>query len=165
MTTATKKPSLDPRKAPWKRGDLCTSGFEKNGFVLSHTAEYLEVLWMPGEVVERVPEESIDNLLRVAHADSIGPGGGQTNLETLETLEALSRIREGITARMKTVKNEAEKQELDCLTRRLFAKDKCKWDTENQAKLWQLFMEPGKVGAIFKLRDRIHRAFCKRHER
>jgi hypothetical protein len=82
----------------------------------------------------------------------------------LETLEALSRVQEGIKERMKTVKNEAEKKELDRLTCRLFAADKCKWDMEHQAKLWQLFMEPERVGLVFKLRDRVHRVVCKRHE-
>jgi hypothetical protein len=41
----TTHPSLDPRKSPWKRGDVCTKGFERNGFVLNHTPEYLEVRW------------------------------------------------------------------------------------------------------------------------
>lgn len=39
--------SLDPRKNPWKRGDICTRGFEKNGFVLTRTAEYLAALQLP----------------------------------------------------------------------------------------------------------------------
>jgi hypothetical protein len=162
MTTS--QPSLDPRKNPWKRGDLCTLGFEKNGFVLSHTAEYLEVRWMPGGKVERIPTEDVDDLLRVAHANSL-TSAGRTNLESLESLEALSRISEGISERMKKVKNENEKKELDRLTRRIFAADKCKWDTKHETKLWRILLEPERVGFIFKLCDRIHRAFCKRHER
>jgi hypothetical protein len=161
----TPRPSLDPRKNPWKRGDLCTLGFEKNGFVLSHTAEYLEVRWMQGGGIERIPTGEIDNLLRVGHAaDSIAPGG-RTNLQNLEAIEALSGISDGIAERMKTVKNEDEKKELDRLVRRIFASDKCEWDSKNETKLWQMFLKPEKVGLIFKLRERIHRAFCKRHER
>ena len=157
--------TLDPRKSPWKRGDVCTSGFKKSGFVLNHTAEYLEVRWMPDGGIERIPTEDADDLLRVAHADSLSPGGQRTNLENLESIEALSRIEDGIRERMKTVKNESEKKELDRLTRRIFASDKCEWDTKHQGKFFQLIVEPQNVGPIFKLRDRIHQSFCKRHER
>ena len=163
-TPATTPPlSLDPRKSPWKRGDLCTRGFKQTGFVLNHTPEYLEVRWMGNRTVEQIPAENIDDLLRVAHADSRGDDG-RTHLETLESLEALSRIQDGIAERMKRVKNESEKRELDYLTRRLFAANKCEWDETNTTVLWRLFLEPENVGRIFKIRDRIHRVFCKRHE-
>jgi hypothetical protein len=59
MTTS--QPPLDPRESPWKRGDVCTLGFKKSGFVLNHTPEYLEVRWMSSdEGVERIPAEEID---------------------------------------------------------------------------------------------------------
>ena len=155
--------SLDPRKNPWKRGDLCKRGSNKAGFVMDHTAEYLEVSWLGDRVVERIPIEDTGDLLRVAHADSLAPGG-RTYLETLEARESLSRIRDGINERMKRVKNENEKEGLNRLTRRLAAPNKCKWDDKHTVTLWQLLIEPERVGSIFRIRDRIHRIFCKRHE-
>jgi hypothetical protein len=75
-------PSLDPRKSPWKRGDVCTRGFERPGFVLDHTSEYLEVRWSD-DSKERIPTDAVDSLLRVAHADSLGPDGRRTNFGNL----------------------------------------------------------------------------------
>jgi hypothetical protein len=153
---------LDPRKSPWKRGDVCTLGFEKNGFVVDCTSQHLEVRWMPGAVVERIPAEDIDNLLRVAHADSLGPDGHRTNFQFLEAIESLSRREEAVAERIKTVKNENEKEELDRLTRRLFAEDGCEWDKKHAAELWALLLEPNDVGVVFKFRERLHRLFCSR---
>lgn len=157
--------SLDPRRYPWKRGDICTRGFEKNGFVLSHTAEYLEIRWMgKDEGIERVPTEDVDSILRVALADSLGPSG-IPNTEACEAIEALSRIEDGIKERMKRVKNENEREELDALTRRVFATNKCAWDEKHSAELFLLLLEPKKVGVAFRIRDKIHRASCKQHEK
>jgi len=155
------QPSLDPRKSPWKRGDVCTLGFEKYCFVLNHTPEYLEVLWVSDHSIERIPTEAIDRLLRVAHADSLGPDGRRTNLEHLEAVERLSRLKHALAERMETVKDEDEKEKLDRLVRRMFAEDECKWDKKNQTKLLALLAAPKSVGVIFKLRERIHRIFCK----
>lgn len=155
------EPSLDPRKSPWKRGDVCTLGFEKNCFVLNYTPEYLEVRWMSDDKVERIPTEAIDRLLRVAHANTLGPDGHRTNLEYLEVAEALSRLKHTLAELMETVKDENEKKKLDRLVRRMFAEDECKWDKKNQAKLLALLTAPKSVGVIFKLRERIHRIFCK----
>jgi hypothetical protein len=155
------RPSLDPRKNPWKRGDVCTLGFKKNGFVLDHTPEYLEVRWMSGEGIERIPTEDIDNLLRVMHADSVSPGGNRTNLESLEAIETLARIQDRITERMRTIKSDKERAELDRLTRRIFADGKCRWDAKHSVELMLLLTEPGNVGYLFKLRNRFHLVFCK----
>ena len=74
-------PFLDPHKSPWRRGDVCTLGFERNCLVLNHTPEYLEVRWMDGGGIERIPTDAIDSLLRVPHADGLGPDGRRTNLK------------------------------------------------------------------------------------
>jgi len=163
-TPLATKPSLDPRKNPWKRGDVCTRGFEQNGFVLSQTAEYLEIRWMGqnGVGIESVPTEDIDTILRVFHADSIGPSG-KPNVEVLNDIEGLDAIGKGIEERMKRVKSEEERKELDALTQRLFAKDKCEWDEKHTKELWLLLLEPEKVGIAFKARERLHRVSCKRH--
>jgi hypothetical protein len=158
-------PPLDPRKNPWKRGDICTLGFEKHGYVLDYTPEYLEVRWMsPDKGVVRIPTERVDDLLRVAHASGMAPDGTHTNLETVNTLESLRHISEGITERMKTVTTDEEREELNRLVRRVNRTDKCEWDKRNEISLWLLLLEPHKVGGLFRLRDRIHRVFCKRHE-
>lgn len=102
-------PSLDPSKSPWKRGDVCTRGFDKPGFVLNHTAEFLEVRWSDDRI-ERVPRVDIDSLLRVGHADSLGPDGRRTNLESLQSLEALDSIQHGMTERIKTIRSDKEKR-------------------------------------------------------
>lgn len=156
----TASPSLDPRKSPWKRGDICTLGFEKLCFVLDHTPEYLEVRWMNDDGVERIPADRIDLLLRVAHADAIGPDGRRTNLEYLQASEALDALKHGIAERMKAIKSEKEKQELDRLTRRIFAEGKCKWDTRHVGELMVLLTAPGTLKVGFKIRERIHRIFC-----
>lgn len=161
----TSQPPLDPRKSPWKRGDVCTSGFTKTGFVLSYTPEYLEVRWTARGGVEKIPTEEIENLLRTAHADSPSTDGTKTNLELLEAVEALSRISEALKERMATVKNDNEKKELDRLSRRIFATDKCDWDDKNHVKILRLLIDPKNAGVIFKFRDRLHRVFCKRHEK
>jgi hypothetical protein len=157
MTTS---PPLDPRKSHWKRGDVCTLGFEKNCFVLNFTPEYLEVRWMNDGSIERIPSDAIDNLLRVAHADSLGPDGCRTNLEYLQASETLSFVQHGLAERMKTITSENEKQKLDRLVRRIFAEEKCKWDARNSAKLLVLLATPESVGVGFRIRERIHRIFC-----
>ncbi|HLJ85726.1 MAG TPA: hypothetical protein VKZ53_02830 [Candidatus Angelobacter sp.] len=155
------RPSLDPRKSPWKRGDVCTLGFEELCFVLSYTPEYLEVFWLADRRVERIPSEGIDQLLRVAHADELGPDGSRTNLEYLQAAEATSRLQRSLTERMQTIKSEKEKKEMDRLVRRAFAEGECLWDQKNSASLLALVAEPKSVGIIFKVRERIHRFFCR----
>jgi hypothetical protein len=153
-------PSLDPHKSPWKRGDVCTLGFEKNCFVLNHTAEYLEVLWMNDGGVERIPTDAIDRLLRVAHADGLGPDGCRTNLEYLRVRETLNFIDHGLAERTKATKSEKERQELDRLVRRIFSEGRCKWDARHRCELTMLLAAPGTVAIAFKIRERIHRIFC-----
>lgn len=153
-------PSLDPRKSPWKRGDVCTLGFEKNCFVLNHTPEYLEVRWMNDEGIERIPADAIDNLLRVAHADSLGPDGQRTSLEYLQAYESLDFLQHGLEKRIKEIKSDKEKQVLDRLTRRIFAEGKCKWDALHTVELTMLLTAPGNVRLAFRIRERIHRIFC-----
>lgn len=152
--------SLDPSKNPWKRGDVCTLSFEKNGFVLDQTPEYLEVQWISDGSIEKIPTEAIDNLLRVAHADSLGPDGRRTNLEYLQARESLDFLEHGIAKRTKSIKSEKEKQELDRLVRRIFAEGNCKWDTRHANELMTLLAAPESVGIAFKIRKRIHRIFC-----
>jgi len=156
----TDSPSLDPRESPWKRGDVCTLGFEKNCFVLDHTPEYLEVKWMSDGSIEKIPTDSIDDLLRVGHADGLGPDGRRTNLEYLQASETLSLLGSSLTERMGIVKSENEKQQLDRLVRRIFAEGKCEWDTRNRAELMALLANPKSVGLSFKISERIHRIFC-----
>ena len=151
---------LDPRKSPWKRGDVCTLGFEKVGFVLSYTSEYLEIRWNGRDGIERVPAPEVDDILRVAHADSVAPGDPpKTNLELLRTIEALERVRNA--AANRTFKNDREKSEADNLVRRSFATDGCDWDKKNSNQLFTLAIQPETVGVIFKLRERLHRLFCR----
>lgn len=157
MTTS---PSLDPRKSPWKRGDVCTLGFEKNCFVLNHTPEYLEVQWMNDGRIERIPTDTVDNLIRVGHADSLGPDGHRTNLEYLQTRETLDFLEHGLEERIKTLKSEKERQVLDHLVRRIFSEEKCKWDALHASELSMLLAAPGSVGIAFRIRERIHRIFC-----
>lgn len=157
MTTSA---SLDPHKNPWKRGDVCTLGSEKNCFVLSHTPDYLEVRWLNDGAVERIPTDAIDDLLRVARADSIGPDGRRTNLEYLQDQEALELLGHGLAERAKAAKRDKEKQELDRLVRRIFCEGKCEWDTRHRGELTTLIAAPGNVGIAFKIRERFHRIFC-----
>jgi hypothetical protein len=114
---------------------------------------------MSDDSVERIPTEAIDRLLRVAHADSLGPDGRRTNVEHLEVVEALSFIQRTLAERIETVKDEDEKKKLDHLVRRIFSHE-CEWDKKHQAKLMALLSAPKSAGVIFKLRERIHRLFC-----
>jgi hypothetical protein len=153
-------PSLDPHKSPWRRGDVCTLGFEKNCLVLNHTPEYLEVRWMNDGGVERIPTDAIDSLLGVARADDLGPDGRRTNLEYLQAFEALDLLGHGLAERAKTTKSEKERQELDRVVRRIFSEGKCKWDARHRGELTTLLAAPRSVGIAFKIRERIHRIFC-----
>lgn len=157
MTTS---PSLDPCKSPWKRGDVCTLGFKRSCFVLDHTPEHLEVQWMDDGGVERIPTDAADSLLRVAHADGLGPDGLRTNLEYLQALKELNFLERGLAERMKATKSEKERQELDRVVRRIFSEGKCKWDARHRGELTTLLASPGSVGIAFKIRERIHRIFC-----
>src|ERR1039457_161639 len=148
-------PSLDPSKSPWKRGDVCTRAFEKPGFVLNHTSEYLEVRWSD-DSIERIPSDAMDSLLRVGHADSFGPDGRRTNLESLQSLEALDFLQHGMTERIKTLRSEKEKKELDRLVRRLFSEGQCKWDAQHVAQLTILLTAPQNVGIVLRIQERIH---------
>src|ERR1700735_1687690 len=101
---------LDPRKIPYTRGDVVTRGFKQVGLVTEFTASYLEVRWNKegnedNAKIERVRTAEIDDLLRVAHADSISPGGDKTNLQALEAMEALERLNRGMRNRMATIKS------------------------------------------------------------
>lgn len=152
-------PPLDPSKSPWKRGDVCTRGFEKPGFVLNQTSEYLEVRWSD-DSIERIPSDDMDSILRVGHADSLGPDGRRTNVEFLQSLEALDSIQHGMADRIKTIRSDAEKKALDRLCRRIFSEKQCKWDARHEAQLMMLLTAPQNVGIIFRIRERIHRIFC-----
>jgi len=157
MTTS---PSLDPRKSPWRRGDVCTRGFEKNGFVLNPAPEYFEVRWMNDASIERIPSDAIDDLLRVAHADSLGPDGRRTNMEYLQAFEGLEFLKHGLSERVNALKSEKERQVLDRIVRRVFAEGECRWDALHAAELTKLLAAPGSVGLAFRIRERIHRIFC-----
>lgn len=135
-------PSLDPHKSPWRRGDVCTLGFERNCLVLNHTPEYLEVRWMDGGGIERIPTDAIDSLLRVAHADGLGPDGRRTNLKYLQAFEALDLLGRGLAKRTKATKSEKERQELDRVVRRIFSEGKCKWDARHRHELTALLAAP-----------------------
>jgi hypothetical protein len=76
---ANPQPPLEPRKYPYHRGDVDTSGFKKNGFVLDFSPAYIGT-----HDVERVPAKDIDDPLRVSHAQSTTEGASRTNLQTLE---------------------------------------------------------------------------------
>jgi hypothetical protein len=128
--------------------------------VLDHTPEYLEVLWMDDGGVERIPTDSIDSLLRVAHADGLGPDGRRTSLEYLQVREGLDFLEHGLAERTKATKSEKERQELDRVVRRIFSEGKCKWDARHRGELTTLLAAPGSVGIAFKIRERIHRIFC-----
>jgi hypothetical protein len=153
-------PSLDPLKSPWKRGDVCTRAFEKSGFVLNHTSEYLEVRWIDDESIERIPTLEVDNLLRVAHADSLTPDSQRTNLESLQAIETLDALKHAIAERMKTLTTDKEKEQADHLVRRIFSRGECEWDTRHATLLVLLLTGPQNVGVLFRVRERIHRVFC-----
>lgn len=156
------RPSLDPRKSPWQRGDVVTADFKSSGHVLSWTDKGLEVRWTDQRGVELVRPERADDLLRVAHAADVKPGGprGETNLEMLEVLLSLERIRQGMSDRLRTVKNQKEKDELDSLIRRAF-EGTCAWDKRHQNELIMRVLDPHGVGSAFRIRDGLHRAFCR----
>jgi hypothetical protein len=153
-------PSLDPRKSPWRRGDVCTRAFEKSGFVIDHTSEYLEVRWIKEETIERIPTLEVDNLFRVAHADSLTPDGQRTNLESLEAIETLDALQNAIAGRMKTLTTDREKEQADHLVRRIFSRGQCEWDARHATQLTLLLTGPQNVGVVFRIRERIHRIFC-----
>lgn len=142
---------------------MCTRGFEKVRFVLSHTPEYLEIRWNGRDGIERVATREVDDILRVAHADGVSRAGHRTNLETLQVLEALERVRN--TAANRTFKSDREKRKADNLVRRSFAEDGCEWDRRNASVLLDLALKPEYVGIGFKLRERLHRLFCSRSRR
>jgi hypothetical protein len=157
---------LDPRKTPFARGDVVTRGFQLAGLVTEVTSSYLEIRWNKGgnegkDTIERIPAADMDNVIRVAHADSLSPGGDKTNLQSLDAIEALERINIAIRNRMATIKTPTEKAEVDSLVTRAFAKDGCPWDRKNGARIFQLAVEPNNVGMLFKIQERLHRAFCK----
>ncbi len=148
------------RESPWKRGDVCTRGSETVGFVVSYTPDYLEIRWHSrsgGDNIERVPAAGAVDILRLAHADAPSPDGRGTNLHSLEVIESLEAIEEGI--RNRTFKNDRDKRESDDLIRRSFATG-CVWDTKHQAQLITLAIKPKEVGIVFKIQERLHRPFC-----
>lgn len=148
------------RESPWKRGDVCTRGSESVGFAVSYTSDYLEIRWHSrsgSDNIERVPADGAADILRLAHADAPSPGGRGTNLHSLEVIESLEAIEEGIKGR--TFKNDREKREVDNLIRRSFATE-CGWDKKHQCQLMTLALKPEEVGIVFKIQDRLHRLFC-----
>jgi hypothetical protein len=157
------QPPLDPRKYPWHRGDVVTLDFKKSGFVLGSAPNYLEVMWMPSSVTEKVEASETGNLVRVAHAASLAAKGDKTNLEVLEDMLALHRVEAAIRDRIASCKTEADKESVNRLIARSFATDGCKWDKEHKGKLFELAITPSSVGALFKLQERIHRLSCKNH--
>jgi hypothetical protein len=154
-------PPSDLSKDLWKRGDVCTQDFKTFGWVLCYTPHCLAVRWASG-TVETFSAGAMDGVLRVGHANSIGPAGGhETNLELLEVFEALDRVETA--SRNRKPKNDREQRELDNLIRRHFyAKDGCNWDKRHSASLYSLALWPETVSVIFKLRERLHRLLCKR---
>jgi hypothetical protein len=148
---------LDPRKSPWKRGDVCTRGFQMAALVASCTPEFLEVRWK--DCIERIPADEIDSVIRLAHADGPSASGEQTNLDTLLAVEALENIEN--LAKNRKYKNAREKAEADSFIRRAFAPNGCYWDTKNSTNLTRLALEPEKVGLVFKIQERLHKVFCK----
>ena len=160
---ATSQPPLDPRKYPWHCGDVVTSGFKKSGFVLESTPDYLEVMWMPGSITERVGAAEADDLVRVAHAASLAATGDKTNAEVLRDILALHRIETALRDRIASCKTEAEKESVNLLITRSFAKDGCKWDRAHSMELFTLAVKPSDAGLLFKIQERIHRLSCKRH--
>jgi hypothetical protein len=150
------QPPLDPRKHPWKRGDVCALGSTKIGLVLDYTPEYLEVRWGPDGPVERLTGGAAESVIRYAHADSISPDGKTTNLETLETIEALDVLEKAARERSKTIKSPAEDKEVTMLLNRA-VQPECEFDRRHSARLAQLALRPDTVSWYWKLRERIHR--------
>lgn len=155
MTTA--QPPLDPRKNPWKRGDVFTlDSKNKSGFVLAHTPEYMEVLWMPESIVERLTGATAESVLRVAHADSLTARGDGTNLAALETVVALNNIENAVHERMKSINSEAEEKEVNELIKRSF-QPQCAFDRKYSTMLITLALKPDEVSWCWKLRELLHR--------
>lgn len=145
-----------------------TRGFNIAGLVTEYTPAYLEVRWCEtdGEGksrIERIPTAEIDDLVRMAHADSPSATGTGTNLETLEGLEALERVQILVAARIKTIKSPSEQAHVNSLIARANATDGCDWDKQHYVLLMKLALEPWNVGLVPKLQERAHRVFCKRH--
>jgi hypothetical protein len=145
-----------------------TRGFEIAGLVTEYTPLYLEVRWCDtdGEgknKIERIPAAEIDDLVRMAHADSPSATGTGTNLEALKALEGLDRLRILTAERTKTIKNPREQAHVNSLVTRAHATDGCDWDKKHYVLLMKLALEPRNVGLIPKLQERLHRVFCKRH--
>jgi hypothetical protein len=157
------QPPLDPRKYPWHRGDVITNNFTKKGFVLGSTPEYLEVLWMTEHSTQRLTPREADDLLRVAHGSSLSATGDKTNLEALEAILALNRIKATMQRRMTTIKTKQEEESVNLLIARSFDKSGCGWDIAHREQLFRLAVEPSSVGMIFKAQERLHRLFCRRH--
>ena len=152
----TNLPSLDPRNNPWKRGDVFTRDLKRVGFVVNCTREYLEIRWTEGGGVEIIPtDQMLDDVLRVAHADSPALSGRSgTNLEALEAIEALDAIQSALENR--TFKDDHDKREANNPVRRAFATDACDWDKKNRIQLLTLVVKPEQVSVLFKARERFH---------
>jgi hypothetical protein len=165
----TTQPALDPRKSPWRRGDVVTRGFKQVGFVTEYTALYLEVRWNKegneGDAkIERIPISEVDALVRVGHADQRTPGDNPTtNLDSLETIESLERIRDAIATRMKAINTDEERREANALVKRIFRANKCAFDERNEYRLLVSLTNPENVGLLFKAQDWLHQMFCKKH--
>lgn len=151
-------PTLDPNKIPWKRGDACTLHFQKPGYVVNPTHQHFEVLWSD-DTTQIMSANEIEDLIRLGHADSLGPDGKLTNLEALQKLEALNLIQRNLTERIKT-QSESERRSGDRLVRRIFSEGTCKWDASHKNELYMLLIVPESVGVLFKMREWIHRFFC-----
>ena len=111
---------------------------------------------MPAGVVETIPAEDFDDVLRVVHANSITADGKSTNLETLRDIEALHHVRDAITERMKGAKSDADRKEVDALIKRFLGPD-CAFDRQHADLLFQIAIVPQSVGWYWKLRERLHR--------
>jgi hypothetical protein len=140
-----------------------TLGFKKSGFIHDPTADHLEVVWMPDCIFERLSVADAENLLRVAHGASLSESGQKTNLQGMEEMLALHRIETAVRERGASCKNEAEKKSLDLLIKRCFATDGCEWDKAHSGELFHLAVKPSEVGLMFRLQEKVHRLFCKRH--
>lgn len=162
MTDNPASSSLDPRVNPWKRGDVCTRHFDSVGFVVNCTAEYIEFRWLEAgamTAIERLRPDEM-NYLRVGHAE--GPaldGHDRTNLEALQSLEALDAIRDHLANRTFSAR---EEQKANALIKRALAPDACNWDKEHRAKLLALATAPEQMSFFFKLRERFHQLICPR---
>jgi hypothetical protein len=150
------QPSLDPRKTPWKRGDVCALGSTKVGFVVDCTPEYLEVIWGPNGPVERLTGGEKESVIRYAHADSVSSRGEKTNLETLEVIEALNRIEQAARERSKAIKSPDEDKEVTMLLNRAVLPE-CEFDRKHSSMLAALALKPNEVSWYWKLRERVHR--------